>query len=53
MNDSLLRRHITIYSEQLRSRRLWNIFIIIIFYDDVVDGAGEILGFFLPKFGFG
>jgi len=31
MNDSLLRRHITIYSEQLRSRRLWNIFIIIIF----------------------
>ena len=31
MNDSLLRRHITIYSEQLRSRRLWNIFIILIF----------------------
>ena len=31
MNDSLLKRHITIYSEQLRSRRLWNIFIIIIF----------------------
>ena len=31
MNDSLLKRHITIYSEQLRSRRLWNIFIILIF----------------------
>jgi len=31
MNDSLLKRHISIYSEQLRSRRLWNIFIIIIF----------------------
>jgi len=31
MNDSLLKRHITIYSEQLRSRKLWNIFIIIIF----------------------
>ena len=31
MNDSLLKRHTTIYSEQLRSRRLWNIFIIIIF----------------------
>ena len=31
MNDSLLKRHISIYSEQLRSRRLWNIFIILIF----------------------
>ena len=31
MNDSLLKRHTTIYSEQLRSRRLWNIFIILIF----------------------
>ena len=31
MNDSLLKRHITIYSEQLRSRRLWTIFIILIF----------------------
>ena len=31
MNDSLLKRHITIYSVQLRSRRLWNIFIILIF----------------------
>ena len=31
MNDSLLKRHITIYSEQLRSRKLWNIFIILIF----------------------
>ena len=31
MNDSLLKRHINIYSEQLRSRRLWNIFIILIF----------------------
>ena len=31
MNDSLLKRHITINSEQLRSRRLWNIFIILIF----------------------
>ena len=31
MNDSLLKRHITKYSEQLRSRRLWNIFIILIF----------------------
>ena len=31
MNDSLLKRHITIYSEQLRSKRLWNIFIILIF----------------------
>ena len=31
MNDSHLKRHITIYSEQLRSRRLWNIFIILIF----------------------
>ena len=31
MNDSLLKRHIAIYSEQLRSRRLWNIFIILIF----------------------
>ncbi len=31
MNDSLLNRHISIYSAQLRSRRLWNIFIILIF----------------------
>ena len=31
MNDSLLKRHTSIYSEQLRSRRLWNIFIILIF----------------------
>ena len=31
MNDSLLKRHTTVYSEQLRSRRLWNIFIILIF----------------------
>ena len=31
MNDSLLKRHISIYSEQLRSRRLWNVFIILIF----------------------
>ena len=31
MNDSLLKSHITIYSEQLRNRRLWNIFIILIF----------------------
>ena len=31
MNGSLLKRHITIYSEHLRSRRLWNIFIILIF----------------------
>ena len=31
MNDSHLKRHISIYSEQLRSRRLWNVFIILIF----------------------
>ena len=31
MNDSPLNRHISIYSAQLRSRRLWNIFIILIF----------------------
>ena len=31
MNDSLLKRHTNIYSEQLRSRRLWNVFIILIF----------------------
>ena len=31
MNDSLLKKHLNIYSEQLKSRRLWNILIFTIF----------------------
>ena len=31
MNDSLLKKHLNLYSEQLKSRRLWNILIFTIF----------------------